>query len=109
MLACMAKPPTHFAGRLLALREAAGLSKYRLAELTGLTRQALGLLESGQTVPTWDTVQKLARALGVSCEAFEDPGMELPEAKPPGKAGRPPKKPADQAEGKKGKGKKGGK
>jgi transcriptional regulator with XRE-family HTH domain len=81
----------HFARRLVELRKVAGLSKYRLAELTGITRQALSLLETGQREPNWDTVQRLAKALGVDSTAFEDPDLQLPDVKPPGKAGRPKK------------------
>ena len=53
-----------FARRLARLRRAAGLSQYRVAQLTGLSRQAVSLLERG-SVPLWPTVQALARALGV--------------------------------------------
>jgi transcriptional regulator with XRE-family HTH domain len=87
----VAEPPTHFARKLIELRTAAGVSAYRLAQLTGISRQALSQLETGQTIPTWETVQKIARALGLNCEAFEDPGLELPEAPEPKKAGRPRK------------------
>jgi transcriptional regulator with XRE-family HTH domain len=93
--------PTPFARKLTELREAKGLSKYRLAELAGLTHQAMSLLESGQREPNWQTVQRLALALGVDCTAFTDPELQLPEAKPPKKPGPKPKVP----EGKKPKGK----
>jgi transcriptional regulator with XRE-family HTH domain len=88
---CVPETPTYFARKLTEFREAAGVSTYRLAQLTGITRQALALLESGRRVPTWDTVQRLALALGVDCTAFIDPGLQLPEAQPPKKAGRPRK------------------
>jgi DNA-binding XRE family transcriptional regulator len=59
-----------FADRLRHARAEAGISQYRLAQLTGLSKQALSQLELGQSQPSWETVQALARALGVSCEAF---------------------------------------
>jgi transcriptional regulator with XRE-family HTH domain len=59
-----------FAARLRELRDAAKLTQQELAGRTGLHRQAIAKLETGITRPTWDTVQALARALGVSCEAF---------------------------------------
>ena len=78
-------------------------SKYRLAELSGITSQALSLLELGTRLPNWETVQRLAKALGVSCEEFNDPALQLPEAQPPKKAGRPRKDQGEEppAEGKK--------
>jgi transcriptional regulator with XRE-family HTH domain len=64
------KKPVTFADRLRQVRTAAGISQYRLAKLSGLSKQAINLLESGQSRPSWETVQALARALGVSCESF---------------------------------------
>src|SRR5215831_12445464 len=75
-----------FAETLVRLRTARGLSVYALAKMTGLTDQALAYLEQGGRVPSWDTVQRLARVLGVSCEVFEDEGIVLPVYRP-GKPG----------------------
>ncbi len=80
-----------FADRLTALRDRAGLSKYALAQRSGITKQALSLLEQGEREPTWETVQRLALALGVDCRAFVDPGLALPPEQPPARRGRPPK------------------
>jgi len=79
-----------FGAVLLRLREAAGMSAYELAKRAGLTRQAISFLETGDREPSWATVQRLAKALGLSCEAFEDEGLVLPEYKP-GKPGPKPK------------------
>jgi transcriptional regulator with XRE-family HTH domain len=84
-----------FGKRLEQLREQSGLTAYALGKLTGITRQAIGKLEAGGRVPTWDTVQLLAKALGVDCTAFADSGLELPAPTPPGKPGRPRKAEAD--------------
>jgi transcriptional regulator with XRE-family HTH domain len=87
--------PSSFAQRLRTLREAAGLSQYALAKQAGLSKQALSVLELGNREPYWDTVQKLALALGVDCRAFVDPGVAIPTAEEaaPGKPGRPRKEP----------------
>jgi transcriptional regulator with XRE-family HTH domain len=80
-----------FAGRLVELREAAGITKYELARRAGMTRQALSLLERGEREPNWVTVQRLAAALGVSCEAFADPSALAPPPELPRPRGRPRK------------------
>jgi transcriptional regulator with XRE-family HTH domain len=59
-----------FAIRLKELREKAGLSQAALAELAGMNRFGIAKLEQGAREPSWSTVQAIARALGVSCEAF---------------------------------------
>jgi transcriptional regulator with XRE-family HTH domain len=74
-------PP--FAKRLRELRDAAKMTQTELAERAGSHRQTIAQLETGVRKPTWETVQALARALGVSCQAFE---TEQPE--PPAKKGR---------------------
>src|SRR4051794_1398119 len=95
----------HFATQLQSLREAAGLSQYELARRTGLTRQTLSRLEMGDREPGWETVQLLAKALGVPCTDFIDPKVKLPdgEANPP--RGRP-RKPEAEPSAQKGKGRK---
>ena len=62
------------------------MTQHELAERTGLHRQAIAKLETGVTRPTWDTVQTLARALGVSTEAFVV--EEKPAPSPAPKKGR---------------------
>jgi transcriptional regulator with XRE-family HTH domain len=81
-----------FAGRLRELREAAGLSRKELADKAGLQSEAgIRNLEQGVRRPTWETVLALARALGVSCEAFTREPAPRAVAGP----GRPPRKDAD--------------
>jgi transcriptional regulator with XRE-family HTH domain len=93
---------TTFADRLRALREEAGLSQYALARQAGLSKQGLSRLELGEREPTWQTVQLLALALGVSCERFVDPGLKPPEAAPARPRGRPPKAQGRPTDGRKG-------
>ena len=63
-----ALPP--FARTLVALREKAGLSSYALAKAAGLNLSLLRRLELGERRASWDAVQKLAAALGISTDAF---------------------------------------
>lgn len=69
-----AKSRKAFGPRLKALREKAGLSGESLAAAAGMTRQAVHNYEAGQRSPTWDAVQQLAAALGVSTDTFRGPG-----------------------------------
>lgn len=77
----MAKKPKDdsFAARLRTLRAAAGHSQYRLAKLCGVSSQALGRLEHGMYQPTWETVCKIADALGVPVETFRVPAPSAPK------------------------------
>lgn len=75
-----------FAKRLKELRTAAGISQQELAHRVGMALSAIAKLEQDVTVPTWPTVVKLAAALGVSCEAFQQ--APATDAEPQGR-GRP--------------------
>ena len=81
-----------FQARLKELREAANFTQDELAERAGMSRAGIAQLEIGRRRPAWETLQKLATALGVSIEAFaKDAG---PEKKP--RRGRPKKKGGDE-------------
>lgn len=69
-----------FGRRLKELREAASLTQQQLAEKAGLNQFGVAKLEQGVRSPAWETVQALARALGVSCQAFEE---DAGQAEPP--------------------------
>jgi transcriptional regulator with XRE-family HTH domain len=86
-----------FAKRLAALREKAGWTKYALAKRSGVTKQAIAKLETGENEPSWETVQKLALALDVDCQEFVDPDITIPSAEEsaPGKPGRPRRQPIE--------------
>jgi transcriptional regulator with XRE-family HTH domain len=63
-----------FARRLKELRAAAGLSQPALAERSGVSVGAIRQFEQGvRRGPTYDTLVKLARGLGVSLAAFDAP------------------------------------
>jgi len=49
---------------LAALRETAGLSQRDLARRAGMSQPAIARLESGRAVPTFGTLERLARAAG---------------------------------------------
>jgi transcriptional regulator with XRE-family HTH domain len=48
------------------LRRKCGATQASLAKDASLTAATLSLIERGQANPTWDTVKKIAAALGVS-------------------------------------------
>jgi DNA-binding XRE family transcriptional regulator len=102
--------PTGFGRKLKAIRERAGLTQDELAERTGLNKFSIAKLEQEHREPNWPTVLSLARALGVSCEAFTEepltaetpaPGESPPAPAPPKRKAAGGKKPG----GSKGKGK----
>src|SRR6266545_2872968 len=57
-------------GRLRELREARNISMRTLATKSGLSANALSMIERGKTSPSVSTLYKLADALGVSITAF---------------------------------------
>ncbi len=58
------------AKRLRELREGRGISMRQLATQSGLSANALSMIERGKTSPSVSTLYKLADALGVSITAF---------------------------------------
>jgi transcriptional regulator with XRE-family HTH domain len=76
-----------FAGRLVELREGAGLTQQELAERAGLTTAGVAQLESGRRSPSWGTVVELCKALGVEPNEFVKP----PAGRPKRGRGRPSK------------------
>jgi len=59
------------------LRRAAGLSQRALACRAGTSQPAVARYERGASTPSWETLQRLARACGqrlrISAEAVPDP------------------------------------
>lgn len=71
----MKKKISNIAIALRAAREQAGLSQYRLAELSGVSRPAIAGIELGRHKDVKiDTLNALAKALGVSVSHFLDDG-----------------------------------
>src|SRR5512132_253670 len=63
-------------GRLRELRESRGISMRTLATRSGLSANALSMIERGRTSPSVSTLYKLADALGVPVTEFFAPGKE---------------------------------
>ncbi len=59
-----------FAEKLRELRDAKGLSEAKLAEASGIPFGTVHVYAIGRRKPSFASVVKLAKALGVSCEAF---------------------------------------
>jgi transcriptional regulator with XRE-family HTH domain len=84
-----------FADKLRELRQARDLSEAKLAEASGLPFATVHNYGLGRRRPSFAAVVKMARALGVTCEAFSecediltDEGQLPPAPRP---RGRPPK------------------
>jgi transcriptional regulator with XRE-family HTH domain len=56
--------------QIRSLREAKGLSQERLADLAGLHRNFIGLIERGQRNPTFLTLIAISSKLGMSLSAL---------------------------------------
>jgi transcriptional regulator with XRE-family HTH domain len=72
-----------FAARLRDLRTGAKMTQHELAEKAGMHRQTIAQLETGVRKPTWESVQALAKALGVDCTAFQTDDQPEAAAPPP--------------------------
>jgi transcriptional regulator with XRE-family HTH domain len=69
MFTGMARSPTPdpaLAATVRRLREERGITREALAFRTGITTGSLARIELGQSVPGWDTVRLLAKALDIS-------------------------------------------
>ncbi len=63
-----AEPPDNIDNRLRALRTAKGLSQAELADMSGITRQAVCAIEANRYLPTTAVALRLAGALGCRVE-----------------------------------------
>jgi transcriptional regulator with XRE-family HTH domain len=89
-----------FGEKLRELRDKAGLSEAKLAKASGVSFGAIHNYGLGFRKPAFSAVVKIAKALGVTCEAFaecEDVASDEPAAKPKVPA---PKKPRGRGKGK---------
>ncbi|HEX3737342.1 MAG TPA: helix-turn-helix transcriptional regulator [Solirubrobacterales bacterium] len=68
----MDRPSARFAANLRRLRGEADLSQEELAFRAAVHRTQVGLLEGGQRLPRFETLIKLAGALGVSPAALTE-------------------------------------
>jgi transcriptional regulator with XRE-family HTH domain len=79
-----------YAEKLRELRDAAGLSEAKLASASGVSFASIHEYGMGRRKPSFAAAVKIARALGVSCEAFVD-CEDVVGDEPAPKAGRPRK------------------
>jgi transcriptional regulator with XRE-family HTH domain len=59
-------PAPNLGGAITRLRKKQGLTQEDLAHKTGITTGTLSRTESGETSPSWRTVQRIATALDMS-------------------------------------------
>jgi DNA-binding XRE family transcriptional regulator len=79
-----------FADKLRELRDAAGLSEAKLAKLSGVPFASLHDYGLGRRKPSLAAAAKIARALGVTCEAFME-CEDVAGAPPPPEKSKAPK------------------
>jgi transcriptional regulator with XRE-family HTH domain len=62
-------------------RERKGLSKYLVAQRSGLSQQAIGYMEKGHRIPSLETVLRIAKAMNVDlAEIIKRACKELSES-----------------------------
>jgi transcriptional regulator with XRE-family HTH domain len=69
----MKQLPTASGSVLREARRRAGLGQRELARLAGTTQSVVARIESGESSPTWATLQKLARAAGFTASVHMEP------------------------------------
>ena len=57
--------------RIRSLREAAGMNQVQLAELAGIQSSHLSRIEAGKYAVTFETVQAIAEALGMTVDIID--------------------------------------
>jgi transcriptional regulator with XRE-family HTH domain len=83
-LAMMAAPLRELVrARIRALRRERGLSQEALCERAGISVDAVTRIERGSRVPTLDTLERLAGALGVSVVELVAPPVNVRPSKVP--------------------------
>jgi transcriptional regulator with XRE-family HTH domain len=65
---------------LRMIRLAKRISQRELAAMSGVSRSAIATAELGRHMPNWSTLEKIAKALGVSVADLV-PEMETPSSK----------------------------
>jgi len=75
--------PSRIGSVVRRLREARGMSQYRLAQDAGVSKQAITNMEIGEIVPSLPTLYKVAGVLGIDLAemirtAYQDRGEDPP-------------------------------
>ncbi len=68
LISGLSKAAANIASNLTSIRSAKGLSQAKLAEVSGVTRASIALLETGSSNPTLEILMKLSSALQVSID-----------------------------------------
>jgi len=74
---CAVRLEKAFAVNLRQFRKAKGLKQWQLAELVELGPKAISDYEVGRTIPSFETIHKLAGALGIPPAALFGGGMAI--------------------------------
>jgi transcriptional regulator with XRE-family HTH domain len=77
-----------FPEKLTALMAERGLTQATLAERSGVKQTTISTYVRGKSEASWPNIQKLARALGVSCLDLQDDAADLPPVPSPPVQGR---------------------
>ena len=70
------EPQKGLASAVRTLRERGGLSRAELAERAGISTSWLSRIESGAYDPSWGSMRRVARGLGVSMEVLSEVAEE---------------------------------
>jgi transcriptional regulator with XRE-family HTH domain len=69
----------HIGPRIRQLREEQGLSQTQVEEKSGILRTVLSRIENGHSVPTLETLERIAATLGVPLYRFFYTGKGTPK------------------------------
>lgn len=70
------EPQKGLARAVRTLREGTGLSRSEVAERAGISTSWLSRIESGDYDPSWGSMRRVARGLGVSMEELSEAAGE---------------------------------
>jgi transcriptional regulator with XRE-family HTH domain len=62
------RPAFELASQMIGIRVAAGLTQQELADRAGMTQPEIARLESGATVPGWETLSRVLAAVGAEVD-----------------------------------------
>ncbi|WP_336788308.1 helix-turn-helix domain-containing protein [Paenibacillus sp. MMO-177] len=62
----------YLVSRLIEKRHELGLTQEKVAEITGLKQSAIARIESARVIPKVDTIQILARGLGLKLDLVDE-------------------------------------
>ena len=69
----------YIGSRIKELLQTYKISKYRLAQLTGISQTAIGNIITGKSIPTIPTLERICGALGITLAQFFTMGGNRPD------------------------------